>query len=123
MNDFIIQAERQLIAAILESNVDVLDNLLYDKIIFTNQMGQLIDKQTDMQMHRTGILKVIEMNVREQLIHQVENVAIVSAQIEVSGYYNKNQFIGQFRYTRIWKRFEDGLKVIAATCVAIPEVE
>jgi hypothetical protein len=47
-------AERRLQAAQLASDVEGLDNLLDDRLVFTGPAGRLYSKQDDLELHRSG---------------------------------------------------------------------
>ena len=76
-NESIIQAlESRLQNAMLNSNVDELNELLADDVIFTNHVGHLMTKWDDLNMHKFGILKIkkIELNRVQFENHSFEDI-------------------------------------------------
>ena len=70
----------------------------------------------DLASHQGGAMRV------EQLIPTIEDVKIINdTAIAIIVYHTKGSMLGnpvqgQFRYIRIWKKFNDGLKVIGGSC-------
>jgi len=112
----VFHIETVLVEAIKSSDVELLDSMLHDDLLFIAPNGQVITKQMDLDSHRAG-----EMSV-EQLLPTVEEVKIVDdTAIAIIVYDTKGTMLGkpiqgQFRYIRIWKQFSDGLKVIGGSC-------
>ncbi len=115
----IIEIENQLIEAIKTSDVNSLDRVLHDDLLFIAPNGQVVTKEMDLASHRSGQMQV------EQLIAHFESTKIIGDNAIVVVVYNtKGKMLGtsiegQFRYIRVWKKFTDGLKVIAGSCFSI----
>jgi hypothetical protein len=56
MNSKILELEERLRFAMCNSDIDELDNLLADNLIFTNHLGQVVSKTEDLESHRKRIL-------------------------------------------------------------------
>jgi hypothetical protein len=54
----IIEIEERLRQAMLKSDVAELDALIAPELIFTSYLGQLTTKQEDLDMHRSGRIKI-----------------------------------------------------------------
>lgn len=54
----ILQAEERLRLAMLNSDVNTLNELLAPELIFTNHLGQVLGKQDDLNAHQSGTLKI-----------------------------------------------------------------
>ena len=111
----IADAEDQLRAAMLNSDIAALDKLLAPGLIFTNHLGHLLGKEDDLNAHRLGTLKITHLDPSEQHIRLVGNVAIVSVRMQLSGTYAGHPANGDFRFTRIWALSADNTwHVVAA---------
>ncbi len=117
--DEIIKNERQLLAAMKSSDISVLDYLLHDDLIFTNHMGQVLTKKMDLDAHRSGSLGIHDIQISEQTIRFIEDIAIVTVKKYIAGKYNDEAFEGTFRFTRIWKMFNHDWKIIAVSSVLL----
>ena len=115
MNITAIQSlETRLIEAMKASNVQELDNLISDGLIFTAHNGMMFTKQDDLSAHSSGNIEIFEINTSEQVIKIMDDVAIVSVLMEISGSFFGNTEVGFFRFTRIWKSENGNWKIIAA---------
>ncbi|MFP9118994.1 nuclear transport factor 2 family protein [Flavobacterium sp. RNTU_13] len=107
------QYEDRLIAAMKSSNVDELITLLADSLVFTNQNGHLVTKADDIAIHEGGKLEIYSIETSARLIYTYDDVAVVSVVQDLGGAVDGHTYAGIYRYTRIWKQFADGWKVIA----------
>ncbi len=98
----IIEAEEQLRSAMLSSDIRALDELLAPELIFTNHLGQLLDKKDDLDAYQSGLLKVQELTPSEWQIQIHEKTAVVSVRMRLSGTYDGSPTNGDFRFTRVW---------------------
>ena len=106
--------ETRLIEAMKTSNVQELDTLIDDDLIFTSHTGQLFTKQDDLDSHASGNIEIFSIDPHEQKIRIEGNVAIVSVLLEISGSFFGNTEVGFYRFTRIWKDHNGTWQVIAA---------
>ena len=97
-----MNAEHQLRAAMLSSDVDALDKLLAPGLLFTNHLGQLLGKEGDLASYRSGLLTVRELKPSEQHVRIEGHVAILSVRMQLSGTYDGSPANGDFRFTRVW---------------------
>ncbi len=98
----ILVAEEQLRLAILNSDVNALNQLLAPELIFTNHLGQILSKEDDLVAHQSGIVKVKVLTPSEQYIQIRGDIAIVSVRMHLSGSYDGIASDSDFRFTRIW---------------------
>ncbi|ACF14016.1 conserved hypothetical protein [Chloroherpeton thalassium ATCC 35110] len=110
----IYQAEEQLRLAMLHSDIAMLDALLSPELIFTNHLGQRLGKHDDLAAHKSGLVKINEVDCSEQQILTSENIAVVSVRMKISGSYDGTLANGDFRFTRIWAKRKDSWQVISA---------
>ena len=111
--------EEQLRRAMLESDVGALNRMLADDLLFTDQSGGVLNKQDDIEAHRTGRLKLVEISVSDQSARYLGSGAVVCLRADLTGFFDGQPFSGAFRYTRIWGTTDVGLQVIAGHCSAI----
>jgi hypothetical protein len=113
----IIKLEERIIEAFLYSDVAVLDLLLHADLVFVNHLGMLVSKQEDLAGHLSGALKIAEILTADQHISLFGDTAVVSVFKDIKGSYLSEDFQSRLRFTRVWKLFEQGWKVISATSV------
>lgn len=117
----IVKCEEQLRQAILESDVSALSELLAPDLIFTNHLGQIMTKQDDLDAHQSGTLKVDVLNITDQSIRVIGDVAIVNVKARLEGCYAGTSSAADFRFTRIWAPSSGGdWQVVAGhSCVVV----
>ncbi len=117
----VIEVEERLRQAMLRSDIGVLDELIAPELIFTNHLGQLVSKQDDLAFHRSGTLKLKELNPSERHIQLNSGFAVVSVLMHLLGTYESSPIDFSIRYTRVWLIFPDGtMQIIAGHASAIP---
>lgn len=100
-------AESRLAEAIVESDVEVLDRLLSDRVIFCAPDGRILRKEDDLAAHRGAerrIQRVTRYDVSELSIELHEHAAVVSVRVAIAGTYAGVVIDGDYRYTRTWVR-------------------
>lgn len=110
--DQIVALEVRLLEAMKNSDIDALDELLHDDLLFVIPTGQTVTKQMDLANLQSGNLKIEEISSSEQEIRVIHDDAIVSVVISLKGNYLGNPIAGQFKYIRTWKLFNGSWKVI-----------
>ncbi len=116
----IVACEQQLYKAQLSSDVALLQELLADEVVFVAPSGEIITKQMDLELHRSGGMKVTSLEPQELEIRCLNNAAVAIAKIFLTGSFQGESFSGSFRYTRVWHHTDKGWRIIAAHCSAIP---
>ena len=111
----IIEAEERLRRAMLDSDVNALEELLSPELIFTNHLGQVLGKQDDLAAHQSGKFKIETLTPCDRRIQVRGNVAIVNVKVHLIGSYEDNSFDNDLRFTRIWNLSSNNTwQVIAA---------
>ena len=116
MNSETIEAlETRLEAAMLDSDVEALDELLDDRLVFTNHVGQRMTKRMDLDAHRSGIVDIESIRRSDQSVTLFDGVAIVSVLSEICGSFGGVRSTAEIRFTRVWQqRNGEEFRLIAA---------
>ncbi|NJR32903.1 MAG: nuclear transport factor 2 family protein, partial [Chamaesiphon sp. CSU_1_12] len=64
----IVEIEERLRQAMLTSDMAELDALIAPELIFTSYLGQLVSKEQDLDMHRSGSIKIESITPSERQI-------------------------------------------------------
>lgn len=115
----IIELENELYKAILNSDIQTLDNLLHDDLLFLIPSGETITKEIDIKTYSEGNLKINQLIPQIEKIVHIDDLAIVTVQLELAGTYNSESFQSKFRYIRFWKQSADEIKVVGGSGIAI----
>ena len=117
-------AEDALKQAMLTSDVEALERLLADDLIFTNHLGQLMSKQADLEAHRSGAIAIESVELSDQNIREMNDGAIVTVAAHIVGQFAGSPFAETLRFTRVWQSVAPGQwQVIAAHSSRVGDVD
>ena len=116
----IVEVENQLFSAQLASNVNILDQLLHDDLLAVAPTGQIVTKEMDLNAHGAKMMIIEEAStvINEVKITGATAISIVT--MKAKGKMMGTPMEGQFRYFRVWKRFDDTLKIVGASFMQLP---
>lgn len=110
--------EEQLRRATLASDVDSLDRLLDDALVFSGPTGALVAKDEDLENHRSGRQKLERLDAHAFTIELFgDDVGIVSVLADLAGTFDGERFEGTFRYVRTWRKERGDWRVIAGAVI------
>lgn len=115
----IMEAESQLLSAMKSSDVEALDALLHDDLLFITPDGQTITKQMDLDSHASGNMVIEHIVSTVDLVNVIEDTAVAIITIQTKGKMLNQPIEGKFKYVRVWKSFAGKWKVIAGSCTLI----
>ena len=108
-DDEIVALEARIRKAQLDADVDELGALISDELLFSGPNGQLGTKAQDLEAYASGMVRFLRHEPRELRIRRVDaGVAVTSLLADLSVSVNGAVEEGQFRYTRVWARENDG---------------
>lgn len=113
----VIEYEEMLRSAMLSNNIELLEELLSDELIFVNHLGQWLSKEEDINVHRSKSLDIAGMEVLEQEVTLFQELAVTVTKVALNGALATGESIGgEYSYTRVWKDVEGKLKVVSCHC-------
>jgi ketosteroid isomerase-like protein len=114
-------AELALRRAQLTGDVVALDALLDEALVFTGPDGAIYGKHDDLNAHRTGVIRITQLEPSDERLQDFGSIVVVSVRMEMRGLFKGAAFAGPFRYTRIWRAADNGWRVVAGHVSAIAE--
>ncbi|WP_322084823.1 nuclear transport factor 2 family protein [Burkholderia sp. BCC1972] len=105
--------ETALRAAMLVNDIDALDALLDDELVFTVPTGQVISKEDDLSAHRSKLLRLEKLDVHEMRACAIDAMTLTTTKATLAGHFDGAAFNGTFAYTRLWRRSGAGWRVVA----------
>ncbi|WP_226001742.1 nuclear transport factor 2 family protein [Paenibacillus sp. BJ-4] len=84
-NNQIIEYEEKLRKAMLASDVKMLDELIHDNLIFVNHFGQMLNKEADLEAHRSGVLHFTDIQVMDQKVIPLDGTAVTITRVSLQG--------------------------------------
>ncbi|MFL5481869.1 MAG: nuclear transport factor 2 family protein [Gemmatimonadaceae bacterium] len=112
-------AESTLRRAQLSGDIEALETLLDDSLVFTGPDGLIYGKRDDLDAHRAGVIRIAKLEPSEEHVQDFGEIAVVSVRMEMRGSFQGADFGGPFRYTRIWRRSDSGWRIVAGHVSAI----
>jgi ketosteroid isomerase-like protein len=109
----IAELEENLQQAMLSSNVQELDELIADDLVFTMHTGLVITKQNDLEAHRTGIQKFTSIDLTDQQIRHYGDCAVVTLQAHLTGVFQGQDYSALYRFTRVWVKRQNRWQIAA----------
>ncbi len=64
-------------------------------------------------------MKIDALEASDQIINLIDDTAVVSVIVSLKGAFDDTPINGAFRYIRVWKQFDENLKVIAGSCIQL----
>jgi ketosteroid isomerase-like protein len=94
--------EERLWKAQLSGDVEALDDLIADDLLFTGLSGSLETKAADLQQHRSGALKITKLDPVEFRVRVIPGGAITSVKMDAAAVIAGKVTSATLRYTRVW---------------------
>jgi ketosteroid isomerase-like protein len=117
--DSLKACEAALRQAQLTSDVQELDRLVDDALVFTGPNGAIYGKQDDLDAHRRGSIRITRLEPSEERIQRFGHIAVVSVRMEMAGTFEGAAFAGPFRYTRVWRAQAGSWRIVAGHVSAV----
>jgi hypothetical protein len=95
-------AEERLWKAQLSADIEALDDLIADDLLFTGLTGSLETKSADLEQHRSGALKITKLEPVEFRVRPIPGGAITSVKMDAAAVVAGKVTSATLRYTRVW---------------------
>lgn len=115
----VIANEKNLLSAMKTNNVELLDQLLHDELLFNGPSGETATKAMDLENYRSGNINLHTLESSDLMLNMIGDDIVVAVTVEILGNYLGQEIDGKFRYLRVWKLFENNWKVIAGSVVTL----
>ena len=120
----IVACEARIRLAQLTADVDVLDALIADELLFTGPDGRLGTKAEDLAAHRSGAVRFREHEPVELRVRRVgPDVAVAALRARLAVEVGGTLVRGTYRYTRVWAREGGAWRVVGGHVSQVPEVQ
>jgi hypothetical protein len=118
-DDALYAAEAALRQAQFSNDVELLERLLDDALVFTGPDGALYGKADDLHAHRQRWLRLTHLEPSDERVQRFGPIAVVSVRMEMAGTFKGESFAGPYRYTRVWCARPDGWRIVAGHVSAV----
>jgi ketosteroid isomerase-like protein len=118
----IVRVEGQLQQAMLENDVQALERLLHDDLMFVFYTGAVVGKQEDLASHASHMLQLTELAfVEPPVMRLYGEMAIVVVKAHLEGTFQGTPFAGFYRYQRVWLFQEERWQIVAGNVSVVTE--
>ena len=107
--------EDQLRHAMLTSDLEGLDALIDPDLLFVLADGTVVDKQADLDAHRSGHVRITKLDPSDQQIAVHNSAAVVTVMMDATGSFGGVPFEGRYRYVRFWCETATGWHVVGGS--------
>jgi hypothetical protein len=111
--------EAQLAQAMLQNDIDVLDRLLSDDLVFSGPDGVMVSKAQDLALHRAGDIIFTTYEIDELLVQFYDPIEIAHVKVTLAGNFKGEAFAGDFRYLRIYLKKDEQWQIIGGQITMI----
>ncbi|MBS1007434.1 nuclear transport factor 2 family protein [Leuconostoc suionicum] len=112
--------ENKLNTAMINHDINTLDNLLDDQVVFINHFGNILKKSDDIQSHKNKDFDIEAIEVLKNSVVLFKNTAISISNTTVHARFGNKKQTDHLIYNRVWqKNIDESIKVISATVTAI----
>ena len=124
-DDDIVALEARIRAAQLAADVNALDALIDDDLLFTGPDGTLGTKAQDLEAHGSGVVRFLDHVPTDLRIRRVgKDVALVALRAQLAVAAGGAVVRRVYRYTRVWARSVDGTwRVVGGHVSAVPTAD
>lgn len=119
LNEEIIQKEEEIKNAMLSGDIESLDQLIHDDLLFHIPTGQVASKKMDIEAYRSGLMKLNTLEYQDRQIKMHDDLAIVSVTVKMEGNFGDQAIAGQFQFLRVWKKTNGFWKITAGSSTAL----
>lgn len=118
-DDPILMREAELRAAMMTNDVEALDRLLDDDLVFTALDGSVVGKQEDLEAHRARRLRLTRMEPTDVRVVRCGTTVVVNVEVDHEGTWDGTPVGGRLRYTRVWCERPGGWRIVAGHMSAV----
>jgi ketosteroid isomerase-like protein len=117
MKQEINQCEEKFLQAFRTSNVNVVEELIHDELVYNNATGDVVSKKADIEGFKAANLQIETVDCVEREIQLFGDTAIVTTVIYLKASSGGHLIEGKTRFLRTWKKFNNGWKIIGVASV------
>ena len=122
-NDAVLAADAARLQALIAADIDALERLLSDDLVFVHANGRQDDKRGYIAYCRSGHIRYRAIARREPTLTIAGGVAVLCAAADMDVTMNGEERSATARYMGVWTKSADGWKLLAIDMVRPPAQE
>ncbi|MEO5978218.1 MAG: nuclear transport factor 2 family protein [Chryseolinea sp.] len=111
----ILEHENRVAKVLSSGDVFNLEAMLHDDMLMVNSKGHTLTKAMDIDEVRSGVLRISVYKASDHVINIIGDIAVVSLSVHVEATMAGNVMSLELKMLRVWKEFEDGVKIVAVS--------
>ncbi|MEP6735770.1 MAG: nuclear transport factor 2 family protein [Chryseolinea sp.] len=111
----ILEHENRVAEVLSSGDVFNLEAMLHDDMLMVNSKGHTLTKAMDIDEVRSGVLRISVYKASDHVINIIGDIAVVSLSVHVEATMAGNVMSLELKMLRVWKEFEDGVKIVAVS--------
>jgi len=112
--------ERQLVAAIVATDLATYDRIVADDYVVVRVDGSETTKQQVMEQYRSGALHYVALQISEVKVHVYGAAAVLSARTSGSRREGGQEVPNLVRYVRVWSKRNGQWRAVAQMSQPLP---
>lgn len=115
MEEEVLGTEKELQRAVLAGDLEALDRLLAEDVLYIGPDGSKSDKEADLRYIRTGGVVFTSLEASETEVHAISpEVAVLRVRLKLGLVVHLQPFEGAYRYLRVYAKREGRWQVVFA---------
>ncbi|MBO6515284.1 MAG: nuclear transport factor 2 family protein [Bacteroidia bacterium] len=119
--ELVLKYENQLFDAMLNADVEMLEQLLHEDLLFNIPGGQTITRAMDLDAYMNQVMTWSSIYAEEQTVNIIDDNAVVVSTVKMKGKYYDHEFDQRYRFLRVWKLVGQDWQVIAGSSCELLE--
>lgn len=115
----VVECEELLLQAMKCADLNLLDSLISDNLIFNAPTGDIITKEMDLSTYRSGNMVLVCIDCLSREIRIFDDTAIVSAKVFMKGSFFQQPLEEEVRFLRTWKKIAGRWQIIGGSSISI----
>lgn len=118
MEQEIIKCEERFLQALRSIDINTVEDLMHDDLIYNAASGVVMTKQMDISDFKSANPVIETLECVERKIQTFDNVAVVSTLLYMKAtFMGTHKVDGKSRFLRTWKKINGEWKIIAAASI------
>ena len=121
MSSEVLEVHKARVRALIEADLETLDQIVADDLTFTTPHGTVLTKQMVFDSLRSGKMNVACMDVEDVVVREYGDMAILTYRTDTRYTDNDTLVDGSVRSTTVYLRLDGSWKLVAAQQSMIKE--
>jgi ketosteroid isomerase-like protein len=117
----LLEVNREYDEALVRGDTRALELIFGDEFIYTSTSGEILNKAQQLELVRSGALKIESGASEEVQVRLYGNMALVIGRFKARGQYKGQAFDSTERYTSVWVKRGGRWRLVAEQGTLVPK--